>query len=363
MKWILKEKMNAMNEINKKKKLLIGVAALFAIVMVLTSLWVFPGYSNAAQSKAVVSTKGARLNVRTGPSVNYQVVGKLNNGTKVTVTESSNGWYRIRYGSGKTGYVSGKYLKLDGDSVSYPVTAKVTAGGVPLNLRRSATTSSAILIKIPRGSSITITGKYNSSWYSASYGGKSGYVYASYIVMPDGSGGTTVNVNSGSSTSSGYKYTKNVLNVSKYSQFDSRWSGLRLGKSSATISQSGCVVCGLAQIETYLQRTQITPADMLKRLSFDSEGRVYWPAGYQSYSGSDYLQYVYNQLKNGNPVLAGAFTPAGKQHWVLITGYNKNSNSLSASDFLINDCSDRYSTLAAFQSKYSRFYKIVYKTR
>ena len=352
-----------MSECEKKKKKLLRLTALtLAVLIVVTGFCGFSGYSSAATSKGVVTTHGARLNVRTGPSTDYRVITSLSNGTTVTVTGSSGSWYRISYGSGKSGYVYSKYLRLEGDNITWPVTAKVTEGGVPLNLRQKATTASAILAKIPRGSSIRITGQYNSSWYSAEYNGKSGYVYADYILMP--AADSTVTSSGGSQVSStpSCAYPKISLDVSLYSQFDSRWSGLKMGKSSATIAQSGCVVCGMAQIETYLSGSQVTPADMLKQLSFDGDGRVYWPAGYRAYSGSAYLSAIYTQLQNGNPVLVGGFTPSGKQHWVLVTGYNKNGNSLSASNFVVNDCSGRYSTLAAYQSTYSRFYKIVYKS-
>ncbi|MGN0293346.1 MAG: SH3 domain-containing protein [Lachnospiraceae bacterium] len=351
-----------MSEFEKRKKKLLRLTALtLAVLIVVTGFCGFSGYSRAATSKGVVTTHGARLNVRTGPSTDYRVITSLSNGTTVTVTGSSGSWYRISYGSGKSGYVYSKYLKLEGDNITWPVTAKVTEGGVPLNLRQKATTASAILAKIPRGSSIRITGQYNSSWYTAEYNGKSGYVYAYYIAMP-ATDSTSVSSGGGQSSASSWTYSKISLNVPLYSQYDSRWSGLKLGKSSATIAKSGCVVCGMAQIETYLSGSQVTPADMLKQLSFDGEGRVYWPAGYKSYTGSAYLSAIYTQLQYGNPVLVGGFTPSGKQHWVLVTGYNKNGNSLSASNFVVNDCLGRYSTLADYQSTYSRFYKIVYKS-
>lgn len=343
-------------------------AMMLAMAVILTC---FPGFSNvasAASSSATVSTSGANLNVRSGPSTEYKIVAKLKNGTTVKVKDSSGSWYKIEYASGKTGYASGQYLKLSGSSSSgsgdYPVTAKVTEGGVPLKLRQKATTSSAILAEIPRGSKIKITGKYNSEWYAATYSGKSGYVYSSYIIMPNSSSTSSSGTGSSGSSSSGsskYTYSKISLNVPLYSQTDSRWADLKLGNTSYTIRQSGCVVCGLAQIESYLQGKTITPDVMLKKLSFDSEGRLYWPSGYVSSSGSGYLSEIYKQLKAGNPVLVGGFTPSNKQHWVVATGYKANSNSLSASNFTVNDCSGRYSTLSEYLANYSDFYKIVYK--
>lgn len=337
-------------------------AMLLAVAVMLTC---FPGFSNsasAASSSATVSTSGANLNVRSGPSTDYAVIAKLKNGTTVKVSGSSGSWYKVEYTAGKTGYVSGQYLKFSGSSSSgYPVTATVTNGGVPLKLRQKATTSSAILAEIPRGSKIQITGKYNSEWYSATYSGKSGYVYASYIIMPGSSSSTTNNTSSSGTGSSKYTYSKISLSVPSYSQYDSRWADLKLGNTSYTIRQCGCVVCGLAEIESYLQGTQITPATMVKKLSFDSEGRVYWPSGYVSDSSSSYLSRIYKQLKAGNPVLVGGFTSSNKQHWVVVTGYKANSDSLSASNFTVNDCSGRYSTLSEYLDNYSDFYKIVYK--
>lgn len=344
-------------------------AMMLVMVMILVC---FPGFSNvanAAGSSATVHTSGANLNVRSGPSTDYQIIAKLKNGTTVKVHGSSGSWYKVEYTVGKTGYVSGQYLKFSGSSSSssgsYPVVARVTNGGVPLKLRQKATTSSAILAEIPRGSKIKITGKYNSEWYTAVYSGKSGYVYSSYIIMPNSGNGSsssnTGSTGSNSSSSSKYTYSKISLNVPLYSQKDSRWADLKLGNTSYTIRQCGCVVCGLAQIESYLQGKQITPDIMLKKLSFDSEGRLYWPNGYVSDNSSNYLSGIYKQLKKGNPVLIGGFTPSNKQHWVVVTGYKTNSNSLSASNFVVNDCSDRYSTLAAYLKNYSDFYKIVYK--
>lgn len=46
------------------------------------------------------------LNVRSGPNTNYKVVGTLNNGTKVTVSDTSNGFSKI----GENRWVSSQYL-------------------------------------------------------------------------------------------------------------------------------------------------------------------------------------------------------------------------------------------------------------
>lgn len=54
----------------------------------------------------VNSEKG--LNVRSGPSTDYSVIGTLSNGSKIEVTGESGGWYRFDY-KGKDGFVATKY--------------------------------------------------------------------------------------------------------------------------------------------------------------------------------------------------------------------------------------------------------------
>ena len=54
------------------------------------------------------------LNLRTGPSTNYSIIGHLLNGTEVDVIEESDGWYKIVVPE-QTGYVCGKYLDVFSD--------------------------------------------------------------------------------------------------------------------------------------------------------------------------------------------------------------------------------------------------------
>lgn len=54
----------------------------------------------------VNSEKG--LNVRSGPSTDYSVIGTLSNGSKIEVTGESGGWYRFDYNC-KDGFVATKY--------------------------------------------------------------------------------------------------------------------------------------------------------------------------------------------------------------------------------------------------------------
>ena len=51
------------------------------------------------------------LNVRSGPGTDYDRVGALAKGAKVSILESTDGWYKITVGS-LTGYVSAEYITV-----------------------------------------------------------------------------------------------------------------------------------------------------------------------------------------------------------------------------------------------------------
>jgi cell wall-associated NlpC family hydrolase len=75
----------------------------------------------AQTSNAVVDTNlnvtgvvtASRLNLRTGPSTSYSIMHVLWQGNRVKVVGQSNGWYQVRLSDGRTGWVSGAYLKLE----------------------------------------------------------------------------------------------------------------------------------------------------------------------------------------------------------------------------------------------------------
>ena len=48
------------------------------------------------------------MNVRSGAGTSYGVIGNLKKGNSASVVGSTNGWYKIKYGSGY-GYISSKY--------------------------------------------------------------------------------------------------------------------------------------------------------------------------------------------------------------------------------------------------------------
>ena len=150
------------------------------------------------------------------------------------------------------------------------------------------------------------------------------------------------------------------LSVPYFKQTDSRWANTTIGTSGKTMAQIGCATTAIAMMESYRTGTTITPDAMSKKLSYTSSGNVYWPSHFVAVTDSSgYLNGVYQQLKQGKPVLFGAKKSSGTQHWVVITGFS--GGSITASNFTIRDPgTNSRVNLQQFLSSYPIFYKYFY---
>ncbi|MGI5970360.1 MAG: SH3 domain-containing protein [Oscillospiraceae bacterium] len=290
-------------------------------------------------------------------------------------------------------------------AVSGSQAGRVTLGYGNLNIRSAASTSSAVVSKVPNGSYITLISK-SGNWWKVEYAeGKYGYCYASYITAVSGTYAAyatgSLNVRSGPGTSYGVVgwlnsgeyavvlsssgtwkkvlfngvqigyasgaylttgssgYTQVYLSVPSFKQKDSRWANIALGRNGDTIGTSGCSTVALSMTESYRTGTTVYPSEMVYRLGYTSGGAVYWPGYYTAYTGGDYLAKVYSLLKAGKPVLVGSKDSYGGQHWVVVTGFK--GGSLSASNFVINDPGTAARTnLQQYFGAYPYFYKLMY---
>jgi outer membrane protein assembly factor BamD (BamD/ComL family) len=62
-------------------------------------------------AKIKIVTKGKPLTVRSGPGKQNKVVTHLKNGAEATRFEEKNGWVRIQYAKGKTGWIHKNFIK------------------------------------------------------------------------------------------------------------------------------------------------------------------------------------------------------------------------------------------------------------
>ena len=65
------------------------------------------------ESVAVVNTD--KLNVRSGPSTSYDIIGSFSKNDGVDLLSIKNGWYKIEMEDGKIAWTNGQYITLAGE--------------------------------------------------------------------------------------------------------------------------------------------------------------------------------------------------------------------------------------------------------
>ena len=311
------------------KRIIVNICLLFVFV----GLLCVPARAADQNSRAgMIATSGSRLNVRSSPSTGAAVVKQLNKGSYVTLISKSGSWWRVEYADGKYGYCHSDYI-----SVASGSPAVVSTQSTSLNVRRGPGTSYGKVGSVSKGKTVIVLSS-SSGWSKILYNGtQTGYVSSNYL--------------SGN-------YGAVSLNVPNFKQTDSRWADTLIGNSGKTMAQIGCATTAVAMMESARTGTTVYPDEMAKSLRYTPDGSLYWPGNYTAVTeGSGYLSAVYARLKAGKPVLFGARNSYGKQHWVVITGFNGGS-SLTASGFTINDPGSSYRTnLQQFLNEYPSFYK------
>lgn len=296
--------------------------------------------ATSASVAGIVATSSGNLNVRATQSTSSSVVASLAKGSYVTLLSKSGNWWYLEYADGKYGYSHADYIK----TVSSSAAASVNITYGTLNVRAGAGTSYTIVGSLNKGKWVVVLSESN-GWSKILYQGtKVGYVSSQYMKKQ--------------STDT---YSAISLNVPDYKQTDSRWADVTLGNSGKTIRSIGCTTTALAMTESYRLGYTIYPDAMSKKLSYSSSGSLYWPTNYFiTTDGTNYLQQIFQVLKEGKPVIMGAKTYSGNQHWVVVTGFT-GGDSLSAANFKINDPGTASRTnLSQFLSAYPVFYKLVY---
>ena len=293
----------------------------------------------ADPSAGLVNTASGKLNVRASASAGASIVASLNKGSYITLLSKTGAWWQVEYAKGRYGYCHADYITTVSGSA-----ATVNTQSGTLNVRSGADTSNAIQGSLAKGETVLVLSSAN-GWSRILYRGtQTGYVSSQYLTM--------------TRTTTTTKYAAVSLNVPSFKQADSRWANVKIGSSGQPIRLIGCATTSIAMIESYRTGQTIYPDAMSKKLSYTASGSVYWPTGYTAVtSSSGYLSAIYEQLKAGKPVLFGAKTSAGGQHWVVITGYT-GGDTLTASGFTINDPgSNTRTNLQQFLNAYPIFYK------
>ncbi|MCC6792130.1 MAG: SH3 domain-containing protein, partial [Thermomicrobiales bacterium] len=146
------------------------------------------------------------LNLRSGPSTSNRVLLVMPSGAGVSLTGgSSNGFLELTY-QGTTGWASADYISTSGGGGSNPGsgnagTAYTTSA---LNLRAEPSTGVRVLLVIPSGAAVTLTGATQNGFSGVTYGGATGWAYTEYLSSSPSDPG---------SGNAGVAYTTSSLNL------------------------------------------------------------------------------------------------------------------------------------------------------
>lgn len=179
-------------------------------------------YADTTVSGTVTATA---LNVRSGPSTSYSVIGQLSKGSSVKIVGKTDGWLKINYKT-SYGYVSGSYVSSIYNEAK---TEGYVIGCNFLNVRSGPGTQYDKKGSLANGTKVQIIST-TAGWCKIIYKGSYAYVSASYVSNspsenPGNTGGNnssngnnTSNNTQGSTQPSVKKtgtVTANILNVRK----------------------------------------------------------------------------------------------------------------------------------------------------
>lgn len=165
--------MKAMNWTKRILCALLACAMLIAIAI--------PGFAEGHSS--TLAHKGdtyyvvaSGLNVRTSAEyIDTNIRTSIKRGTKVTFRRELNGWWYVRYGSGKYGWVDKQFLTRA--NVRRKGTYRTTGY---LNVRNYPRTDAKRLGTLKRGAKVKIL-QLNGDWCRINYKGSEGWIAAKFL--------------------------------------------------------------------------------------------------------------------------------------------------------------------------------------
>lgn len=212
----------------KGKKLISVLAAVSAFVVIQTTGGLFvnaaslspsASYSSSAPASGAGSSSCGTgvvtadyLNVRSNKSTKSSVVCVLKRGTSVNLISKSSGWYKVKV-SGKTGWISGDYVKVSAKSSSTTTTTKsagkttakatTKAAAASSDLGNCTVTASYLNVRSGPGKNYSLAGglskgscvkvlEKKGSWFKVKLSsGKTGWVMSTYVKFSSSGGNST----------------------------------------------------------------------------------------------------------------------------------------------------------------------------
>lgn len=135
--------------------------------------------SLSAGSWATITNGNRYVNLRSGPSTAYRILGRYNNGTRLEVLEYGEIFSKVRIGGDQVGYMSSGLIRLDGETVWEESTVESNNGGA-VHLRRGPTTKASIINTFPVGTEAIILVR-GLNWDKVFIGGQFGYMMSHFL--------------------------------------------------------------------------------------------------------------------------------------------------------------------------------------
>ena len=153
-----------------KLKVLLAIASVFILLGLCSTL----AYADGNEAGVVA---GDSLNVRETPSTSAKVLTQLQEGTQVVILDSSDGWYKISYGS-VTGWAKSKFVSVKDTVVQ---TGIIT--GKNVNLRSNPNTSADVIATLDDGTQLSVLSR-STEWYKVkTQNGTTGWINSEFISL------------------------------------------------------------------------------------------------------------------------------------------------------------------------------------
>lgn len=124
------------------------------------------------------------VNVRSEPTTESEILGKLYHNSAATVLETTeDGWYRIQSGN-VNGYVKAEYVVVGDEELAKEVSTRyATVTTTTLFVRSEPTTEAKILTMLPEGDDLEVLDESLEGWLLVSTVEGEGYICSDYVTL------------------------------------------------------------------------------------------------------------------------------------------------------------------------------------
>jgi N-acetylmuramoyl-L-alanine amidase len=157
---------------------------------VLCISWIYPIHITEA-AKSTITVKTDDLNVRSGPSLNHDIITTLKKGEKYPLVKENGDWMQIALSKKKKGWVAGYLVTQNKEDIILTSTSETekkeptsSKTGIitvdSLNIRSKPALNGEIIGKLQKNSSVEIISETN-DWIEILYNGQSAWISDLYI--------------------------------------------------------------------------------------------------------------------------------------------------------------------------------------